>query len=293
MSYRLKKNEDVQSGIQRIAVEQIDKARAELASETHVEAVHQLRKRCKKIRAALRLARPALGTRFKQENARFRDLAREVADLRDSQVLVETFDALMNAQDDAIDRRHYAPMRPKLMACREAASQGDIDERLGRIDQALEQARAEVAQWSLDTNGFDAVRGGLGKSYRRGLEAMRDAQRSGSVADYHEWRKRVKYHRYHCEILRRIWPVAMAMRAEALHHLSDLLGHDHDMAVLKERLTESPGAFGHRDNEQALVALIDERQDALRAAARPLGLRLFAEKPKALVRRFGVYWRAA
>jgi hypothetical protein len=62
MSYHLKRSDGpVQDGVRRIAVDQIDAAIAELddkALDVH-ETVHQIRKRCKKLRGLIRLVRPA------------------------------------------------------------------------------------------------------------------------------------------------------------------------------------------------------------------------------------------
>jgi hypothetical protein len=67
MSYRLHFNETLAEGFPRIASEQIDRAVTELTAEDAVAAdvVHQVRKRCKKIRGLLRRfeGRLALPTR--------------------------------------------------------------------------------------------------------------------------------------------------------------------------------------------------------------------------------------
>ena len=66
MSYRFEPGEKVERGVKRMAREQIDKALAEIDSDeldVH-ERVHQVRKRCKKLRAIARLVRPALGSQY-------------------------------------------------------------------------------------------------------------------------------------------------------------------------------------------------------------------------------------
>jgi hypothetical protein len=42
-----------------------------------------------------------------------------------------------------------------------------------------------------------------------------------------------------------------------------------------------------------LMALVAEEQDRLRAVARPLGELVYAEPPRAFVRRIGAYWTAS
>ncbi len=61
MSYRLQRSESVIQGVKRIAREQLDKALTDIKNEDmdRHEAVHQVRKRFKKIRGLIRLVRPS------------------------------------------------------------------------------------------------------------------------------------------------------------------------------------------------------------------------------------------
>lgn len=71
MPYRLNPGESVQDGIRRVIGEQAERSLDEL-TDAHLdqaETIHQMRKRCKKIRAALRLVRNALGKAYAVENA--------------------------------------------------------------------------------------------------------------------------------------------------------------------------------------------------------------------------------
>ena len=67
------------------------------------EAVHEARKDLKKLRSALKLVRPVLGEKaYRRENERFRDVARELSDVRDAQVRAETVEGLAQRfPDDA------------------------------------------------------------------------------------------------------------------------------------------------------------------------------------------------
>ncbi len=72
MGFRLQRGEAVNEGVRRIAGEQLEKAIAEIQNtelDRH-EAVHQVRKRFKKIRGLIRLVRPAFEETYDRENAR-------------------------------------------------------------------------------------------------------------------------------------------------------------------------------------------------------------------------------
>ena len=96
--FTLSRGETTNKGIRRIVCGQIDAAIDDLGAgvlEDPGEAVHACRKRFKRVRATTRLVRDELGAdAYGRENAAFRDLGRGLSRARDSEVLVETLDAL-------------------------------------------------------------------------------------------------------------------------------------------------------------------------------------------------------
>lgn len=297
VAYRLWMSEPVLEGVQRIALEQIDKALHEIQSDEidRHKAVHQVRKRCKKIRGLVRLVRPAFEDIYQIENATYRDASRRLSALRDTEAMIETFDDLMDVFGDVVDRERLASVREELERRRVfvAEHEFDLDARLEEFEQTIREARDRVESWDLDDDGWDAIAGGLRKTYQRGRVRMADAYEHPSTEAFHEWRKRVKYHWYHMRLLRDIWADEMNPRRKAAKDIADLLGDEHDLAVLREAVLEAPPAFGDSRVVQTLVALIDRRRVELREAAEPLGMRLYAERPGAHVRRLGGYWKAA
>ncbi|KFF48820.1 hypothetical protein GY26_11115 [Gammaproteobacteria bacterium MFB021] len=298
MPYRLDLSQPLEDETRRIALEQIARARRALLEAPPVEAIHELRKCCKKIRALLRLVRPALGKRYARENRRFRDLARQVSGRRDEQVLLETFDALLAHYRDEIDRRHYTAIRARLKARRErtladeSGVNGESAVDTPALEAALDEARQAVLGWRLKDAQRDAWQAGLAMTYRRLDDAGETAAEEGSVVALHEWRKRVKYHRYHCELLRSLWKAPLTVRAEEAHRLSDLLGDDHDLAMLAAALDDADMQRISAERRQALGSLVARRRLSLQRSAMPLGTRLAAESPKALSKRFKRYRRA-
>lgn len=295
MAYRLLPDESVPESIRRIHGEQIDNAIDEIDDGDlgpH-DTVHQVRKRCKKIRGLVRLVRPCFEETYSEENAWFRDTARLLSDLRDAHVRTETVELLADAFSDGVDPEAFEPVRTELLECRDRLmEEQDPDDRLGEAQDRLETARQRPADWPLETTGFDAVAGGLRKTYRRARRRFRKAYDDPTTERFHEWRKRVKYHRYHCRLLEEIWDPLLDVRREAAHDLSDLLGDDHDLAVLRRTLSDRPDAYGGREGVRVLVGVLDRQRAEYQARARPLGAKLFAETPDDLVSRFGAYFDA-
>jgi CHAD domain-containing protein len=294
MAFCLEANEPVENGVKRIVREQVDRVIAAIDNKTRKrdEAVHEVRKCCKRIRAVVRLIRLAFGGHYRFENDFFREAARELSGLRDAKVLVETFDAAARVAGNRIDRRHFALLRRKLVQhCRERAENPTAqDERLATVRDWLSDSRERIDSWTLEMDGFEAVEPGLLKTYASGRKAMQSAYKESGATVFHNWRKRVNYHRYHIRLLRNLWrPVLQPLRHE-VKTLARLLGDDHNLAVLRAALTDKPEVFGNERNLQPLLDLIDQQSAALRAEARPLGRRIFAEKPKHLGKRFRAYW---
>ena len=109
---------------------------------------------------------------------------------------------------------------------------------------------------------------------------------------FHEWRKRAKYHWYHCRLLEDMWPPVMKARIVEADRVSDLLGNEHDLSVFLEILRQEGDEFGDDKTVVALSGLLEGRRTELRDEVKPIGERLFAEKRKHLERRLGSYWAA-
>jgi hypothetical protein len=74
---------------------------------------------------------------------------------------------------------------------------------------------------------------------------------------------------------------------EATDALGDLLGEDHDLAVLAETVGALEAEIGDPGAAEAVHALVAARRAELRERVWPLGRRVYADKPKAFVRRMG------
>src|SRR5689334_6194542 len=92
MAYRFKLSESVAAGASRIGLEQIDLAEARLTSRDEpAAAIHDARRCLKRLRALLRLIRPALaGRAYRREADRLASIGRLLAEARDQFVMQQT-----------------------------------------------------------------------------------------------------------------------------------------------------------------------------------------------------------
>ncbi|MEQ8843529.1 MAG: CHAD domain-containing protein [Phycisphaerales bacterium] len=292
MAFRFKTHETVEAALRRIAVERIDRATrvveracADTATSEEVgSAVHDARKRCKELRALIRLVRP----RFKgytHENTALRDAARLLASLRDVQTRIEAFDDLV--QQQGLDPQRFAHARALLVEVRDQRTSKPEDTLRAFLD-SMAKARDRANTWALEAKGFKAIQPGLEAIYSKCQLGMATARREPTTLNLHEWRKQVKYNRYHLRLLVGLWPEAINPLRDQAKTLSDLLGRDHDLAELAIALEGSSQAV---DGLAQLLELIDRERAATREAAFALGQKLYAQRPQDVGRLAKRLWK--
>jgi len=294
MPYRLRKKESMTVAVRRIVREETDQAIDDLKGVLtgQPRGVHEARKRIKKLRSLLRLVRPRLGDRAAQANAILREAARPLSTTRDAQAMVDAFDALVQWSQKPAPSVTVDAIRSRLVGRRDAAHGNDpqLAATVAASVEKLREVRAMSHDWSIRPGGFAGLSRGLTNSYRKAIDTMRRAYAGRADEHFHDWRKQVKNHWYHVRLLRGLWTRMMTTRGTELGTLSDLLGDDHDLAVMRELLAQERLDAGI--DLDAFLPFIDDRRRALRRTARTLGKRLFAESPKRLRKRFEAYWDA-
>jgi CHAD domain-containing protein len=271
-AFRLLPDEPVPDGVRRIARGRIDHA-IDALEDASEEGVHDARKDMKKLRALLRLVGD---DGLRRESRSFRDAARELAGARDADVMLATVADLEERYE--VDA---GPIRQRLEAHRLSTTGGGRQRAADSAIAMLREARERVDDWPLERDGFDAFEDGIRRTYRRGRGDWRKAAKDPSTENLHEWRKRVKDLWYHFSILQESWKPVMNALADEAHELSDRLGDDHDLAMLHD--------FG----AEQLEPLIARRRAELQEEAFGYGTRLYADKPKAFVRRIEHWSRPA
>jgi CHAD domain-containing protein len=322
-------HERVGDGLRRIALAQLDIAiealRQDGGGRSPEQRVHEARKALKRLRALLRLLRARLGeTTYERDSGAVRDAGKRLARARDAAVLHDTLEGLLARHPRKLAKRGgVRRLRAQLRAERDGAAARTLSDGATR-SAALEQLcalRVRVGHWELsDASGVEALEPALGELYGKGRRRMRRARaakRDRSGRKLHEWRKRVKDLRYAAELVQRELdgkrlrdPLAVKSgkrkrkresrlvrkQAERLRviakradDLGELLGEEHDLAVLAERVRAEaePGGsatLGKR-SRKALLQAIAKRRARLRKRALRDGERLYGRGRKQFVAR--------
>jgi hypothetical protein len=326
--FGLLSDETAASGYRRIVLGQLDFAIELLRGESSIPsaaAVHETRKALKRVRAMMRLLEGELGARrATRERAVLRDAAARLAGARDAEVMVSTLDALTERHPRKLARRRgVVELREDLERERLRASArtlGDDAATRERVAEELSEVRARVAKWELPANRSAArlTGAGLEHIYRAGrTDRRRAGRRRAGPRVLHKWRKHVKDLRYGAEVLGVREPARagsesagkrrpeqsrrkveqrtvkrsrrIAKIARRADRLGEMLGEEHDLMLLAERVrTHKPLKRHRKRTRKRLLRTIARRRADLRKRALRDGERLYALGPKRFVRNMRV-----
>jgi CHAD domain-containing protein len=291
MSFRLTLSGDLDDDVKRIAREQVDRVLEAVQDSNGGRGVHDARKRLKMLRALIRLVRDPLGpARYAVETRSYRAAGRRLSAIRDADVLLSTLKALRKD----LGREHEGAIRSirTHLTRQRSEHRSSLTETAAFVRTTLRDARARIDRWALESLSMGDLLDGFSASYERGRRAFHAAVADPKDERMHEWRKRAKDFWYHLRLLREAWPgMTDGWTAEA-HRLADLIGDDHDLAVLMQSITNLPEDTALVSNLDQVRSAIRHRRDQLQQQASVLGWRLYAEKPRAMRRRMRAYIRA-
>lgn len=293
MSFYIEKGEPIDAGVKRIAIEQTDKALASLQEVDNIHvAIHGIRKKCKKLRALLRLVRDDLGEAyFKDRNVTYRDIARKLSVLRDIHTIQNTLSNLKSRYKEAFPQQIYDNINALLEQKKQSIAEQKLVEKdvLAEVVEALQRSKEVVYDWPVSVKrSFDPIAPSLKRVYERGYKALPVAYETWSAEKFHELRKRAKYLWYQTRLLKQIWPRVLHARAKDTRKFTDFLGDDHDLMVLKQVIADLQ-SNDDKENGQ-LDRLIDNESALLRAEAKGMAELIYAEEPDDFVGRIHAYW---
>lgn len=294
MGFRLKSGETVSNDVRRIVLRQLDLAASELVSvgdPESDEAVHDARRRVKKIRAIIRLIRPVLDKPHRSD-PNLRRVSKMLAPVADGKGVIDTLNELLHRYRKELPRKTAAAIRSDLIARekqidRKAAEDGVLQE----AKRTLRHERTRVKRWKLSADGFRAIAPGLKDSVRRARDGMVTAWLHPSAANHHTWRRSVKDHWFHVRLLQERCDNRLQPYQHHLEALDGILGEYHNLVLLHEVLV-SDSTLSRREVARCL-RIVERYQRALRRNAQVLGMRIYDEKPRRFVRRVKRLWDAS
>ena len=293
MAFRLKTGEAVSSDIRRIVLQQLDRATSELTAIGDPEsdqAIHDARRRVKKIRAIIRLVRPVLDKAHRAD-PQLRRVSKLLAPVADGQGVIDTLNVLLKRYRRELPRKTAAAIREGLIdRSRQIDSKAHKDGVLEKAQTTLREERRRVKRWRLSAEGFHALAPGLRASVRRARFAMMNACLRPTAQHHHTWRRHVKNHWFHVRLLGARCGYRLVPYQRQLEALDGILGEYHNLVLLHEVLV-SDSTLSQLEITRCL-RIVQRYQAELRRQAQMLGIRIYSEKPRRFVRRVRELWDA-
>jgi CHAD domain-containing protein len=230
---------------------------------------------------------------FTNLSARVARVGKGLAAARDSQALLDAIDKLEQNTEPGLGEGPMQSVRSWLHKRRQAAEQNLEQTTASEAMRLLLELRPGFAGLAVYPDDFTPLAKGLERCYRETRKHFKAVFNSDDAEEMHEWRKGVQHHWRQMQLLTPCWPSELSARAEAARSLSQLLGEDHDIAMLMHLVETPTMTFGSPEDTAAFMKRCRRRHKALRKEANVKGKRLFVEKPGPFADRIHAYWTTA
>lgn len=289
MEYTFQIDEHAGRAARRVALEQLELARADLTASAQPVAfrVHEFRKRGKKLRALVRLVRADFPG-YKAANRLFGNLGRELCDVRDARIMTDLADQLLAATGSPAGgewpvARHFREQ------CERAEE--DALATLEVLRRETAAASAAVSDWALDAVTIDTVTAGVAMTLERACNAYAAARTEATPDAFHDLRKRCKDHWYHLGLLAAMLPQRLKPRTGKFGALCTLLGLSQDHSVLLAHMAALPGSLLAGEDAACLLHGAATARDRLHARILTTAEPLLDVDPERLAARIGRQWK--
>jgi CHAD domain-containing protein len=309
MPFQIEVGETFYEAIVRVRNERLDKAIAALQQKPQpsADAIHDARREFKRLRALVQLIRGSMDKLVRnREDQALRDAGRALAHSRDASALLGTLESVFGTltPEDRKSRRISPEGRRVLQQIRDEwrinVERGLDPMEIKAIVKLLRDMKRRV--WLPSGTGagdwYATIGFGLRRTYRQGRKLFTISDSIGllNASDelWHETRKRAKTLGYQLRFLRKIWPGTLNAIAEQLEDLSDQLGEDHDLALIRLRLTQIVLPETDFDlysvARQQLIRTIERRRRRLQNEALRRSRLVYLERPRRFLKRIQCYW---
>jgi hypothetical protein len=266
MNYRFMKGAPVSLEVRRIVLEEIASASEKLRLVNGDEAIHEVRKGAKRVRALLKLVG------LVQEAAAWRRLGRTLSASRDASAVLELLEELRQE----CPQRLCAPIRRRLM-------DGTPD--LNAVIRKTSAALKRIGKiWPVQGDGFAAIEGGWRRTYRQGVHALREVEKDGSAENLHRLRRRAKEHYYQLRLVEELLDRKLRRHQKRVRRLEKVLGVHQNLVVLKTKVMERPGS-------EEFLAVLEARERHLAAKVLRLGTRVYRGSVSRMAERLKRLWK--
>jgi CHAD domain-containing protein len=286
MPYRFRPDGDFAAEVRQVASTQLQHAIRSLEDQPdglHM-AIHDARKKFKRLRNLLRLVAVEDKATRSAENARLRDTARSLSTVRDAAALIESMDYLasqtLNSEETAVlalARQALTERRDRL-----ASQEGDLTDTIAAAVAQCHVSREAFSRLDLPSKPRPTARllaKGWKRTLAKGRKALATCREEGHGEAFHDLRKAGQAYWMNLLLLRELWPSALSAKRRQAKELGEILGHEHDLTLLIDLLDHHPDLLGSGEPLSHLLAMIIRQQQELRRLGLDRADAVFADPP--------------
>lgn len=291
--FAIDNQEELHEGIIRVLKEQYAFIKHHTSIPEDIDtSVHEIRKAIKRVRAILRLVRWDIGEELYQgKNMQFRDLGRQLSELRDYHVIITYLAENFEAEELRIPEESFISLINYLNTKKETELKRLVDNQtLETIREQMEISTRELSEFPFDFLGPHTIRQGTANAYSQCLNKISETQLKLDDHPLHELRKRVKYLLNQMILIKEVWPDFFKNYSTSLKDASDLLGDDHNIAESITLVDSLPNEIITDNDKKNLIDSFTKERDHIHRELWPLLGKLFTEDAKAFVKRITSYW---
>jgi CHAD domain-containing protein len=254
--------------------------------------IHEIRKSFKRLRAILRLIKYEIGySAYLRENSFCRDESKLISDIRDFKVFHENLSNLVKDFRGEIDTEVAELLQEKIQNKKnqrlKEIVQGDV---FHKIHDDVSEAIERLKLLRFENEGFNLIRKGLLKTYKKGQQELLLVKLEPSIENYHDLRKRVKYLMYHMQILQPVWTKYFKSTVKMLDKSADQLGLDHDYAELIKFIGEIDEKQIFPDRKKQFVTWLERLRNELQKPALATLEKIYVESSEHFIDRIEQYF---
>jgi hypothetical protein len=215
---------------------------------------------------------------YRRANHQLRDIARPLTQVRDAVALLDALQSIRKARDKPSSRRYADEVHRALHDGHRLQRERLSAQMLRDGGEKLRAVDLEINRTPTKDSDVATTRRGIKKTFRCGREAFSKTRKRARVTLLHEWRKQVKYLANEISLAEQLKLLKLKKARRRAEHLADVLGKDHDLAILRIKLRElSQGEIPEPSAErERLEHRIKRKRSKLQQKARRLGVQLYS-----------------
>lgn len=254
--------------------------------------IHEVRTNIKKIRGVLRLLRHEIGDdNYREMNDYYRELAQEVALLRDDTSQIELLQEMkLKVQDSVISKALDKIVAQHRRNRKKAFNRFNDAEHAEDIKQMILSLQQMIHSLQFNGNPEYFILQSLQHVYKHARSAFELSEFLNDDEIYHYWRKQVKYLTYHLMLLNKAWPNSIRVYIRDLSLLGSTLGKLHDLNLLHAAIKSNTISIPNKHSRQKLMRYSYNKRSTLRKQVQAFGEECFAESSDAFTMHIFNIW---